>query len=227
MSSNTTSPAELSDAKKQLLARWRKGGPPAATDSIRPRPAGTRANISVDQYRIWLHHSTQADQPTYNETLSLEYRGEMDRMILQKSFDFFLGLHESWRTSFPQEGSSVFQVIEPSVDSTIAYVDLSELPAERREEEDLRVATQQAKRLFDLSAGPLFRLMLVRMAPQEHRLHLVIHHILFDGTSGRSLFVPQLAAIYASMMRGDTPSFQPGELQYADYSLWREQEVAA
>jgi amino acid adenylation domain-containing protein len=229
-SNSTGSPSlPLSDAKKTLLARRLKGihQPEQVNDRIEPRPPGTRIHASVDEYRIWLHSSMHPESPTYNEPITISYNGWMKPSVLQASLDYFLKRREIWRTNFTMERGELFQDIHPKVDVPIAFYDLSDLPPEEAKAEEVRLTTKQAIMPFRLNKDPLLRVMLVRLAPDDHRIHAVIHHIVFDGASVREAFVPELATIYAALDAGTEPQVPPRELQYGDYTLWRERQLTA
>jgi amino acid adenylation domain-containing protein len=218
---------ELSEAKRRLLAQRLKGLSGSHQDSqrIQPRPAGVKTPISADQYRIWLHASTQPDLPTYNEPITIQYQGNLDLDRLETSFNRFLQRHEAWRTSFSVHQEEVLQVIHPDLHIKLERVDLSDLPEMQREVEAKRLATEQAIRPISLTDAPLFRVLVVQLAADDHRLHLVLHHIIFDGISLQRTFIPELAAIYAGLESGIEPALAERTLQYCDYALWRQQEI--
>src|SRR5262249_55511975 len=88
------------------------------------------------------------------------------------------------------------------------------------EAEALRRAAAEARRPFDLARGPLLRVTLLRLAPQEHLVVVVIHHIASDGWS-IGVLNREVAALYGAYA-ADRPSPLP-ELpgQYADYAAWQ------
>lgn len=217
---------ELSQAKKLLLARGLRGlGALQNAEQIQPRPVGAKTVISVDQYRIWLHASMQPELATYNEPITIRYRGTFDLAILKASLDYFLKRHEAWRTSFEVQQEEVLQVVHDEVHVAVASVDLTHLPVEEREREAEMLATRQALDPIDISKVPLFRALTVRVAEDDHRLYLVLHHIVFDGLSIRETFIPELATIYAALQLGVEPSLPVRTLQYCDYSVWRQEHA--
>jgi amino acid adenylation domain-containing protein len=214
---------DLSAAKRRLLQQRIEGlAPEAGFDSIRPRPAGAKAPLSVEQRRVWLHASQQPDVPVYNEPFTIIRLGSCDPRILEESINEVLRRHEIWRTSFSPEGE---QVVHRNVHLSLPLVDLSQLAQAEREAEALRIATVDARTPIPLEAVPLFRAHVVRMKADEHRLYLTLHHIIFDAISISRIFLPELSAIYACLEQGKPCPLPPPELQYGDYALWRERHL--
>ncbi len=188
-------------------------------ERIRPRPAGIPVPLSAEQRGIWLHASQQPDLPIYNEPFTIHRRGSFDLGNLEASINEILRRHEAWRTSFSPEGE---QVIHDSARVTLPFFDLSGLPQAEREAEVMRIATEDARKPIPLHALPLFRGLVACMQPDEHRLYLTFHHLVFDAISIYRVFMPELSAIYASLERGESSLLPPPALQYGDYAIWRE-----
>jgi amino acid adenylation domain-containing protein len=214
---------ELSEAKRRLLQQYLRGmAQQRENEQIRPRSAGATVPLSAEQRRIWLHASHQPDLPIYNEPFTIHRYGSFDLGILEASMNEVLRRHEAWRTSFSREGA---EVIHHTVRATLPLLDLSGLPEAQREAEALRIATEDAQKPIPLHAVPLFRARVVRMKPDEHRLYLTFHHIVFDAISVSRIFVPELSAIYASLEQAKPSPLPPPALQYGDYAVWRERQV--
>jgi amino acid adenylation domain-containing protein len=78
-----------------------------------------------------------------------------------------------------------------------------------------------------LAQAPLLRAKIVRLAPDKHRLYLTLHHIIFDGVSIYRLVVPELCRLYAAYANGQEPDLPEPPLQYGDYAVWRESQLAS
>ena len=215
----------MSDAKRRLLEqRLRGASAQASADPVVPRPPGAKVPLSAEQRRVWLHASQQPDLAIYNEPFTVRRYGSFNLKVLEASLNEILGRHEAWRTSFSAQGE---EVIHPFVRVTLPFLDLSGLPEAQRESEALRLATADAQNPIPLDAVPLFRARVVRIKPDEHRLYLTFHHIVFDGVSIARIFTPELTAIYAAFEKGEPSPLPEPALQYADYSLWRERHLAS
>ncbi|HEV2727188.1 MAG TPA: amino acid adenylation domain-containing protein, partial [Solirubrobacterales bacterium] len=78
----------------------------------------------------------------------------------------------------------------------------------------------EASRPFDLSAGPLVRARLLRLAEEEHVLLVTMHHIVSDGWS-MTVLVGELTTLYAAYARGEESPLEELPVQYADYAVWQ------
>ena len=103
-------------------------------------------------------------------------------------------------------------------------VDLAKLPLDQAEARARELLSQAAQEPFDLSHGPLLRLILLRLAQDDHVLLLNIHHIVVDGWS-LGIFIRELALLYEAYLAGRSSPLPPLPFQYADYALWQREEI--
>src|SRR5205823_10497072 len=75
-------------------------------------------------------------------------------------------------------------------------------------------------RPVELAQGPLLRTTLFKLAPQEHVLLLVIHHIIFDGRSV-GVFFHELATLYQALVSGQPTDLPDLPIQYVDFTIWQ------
>ena len=97
----------------------------------------------------------------------------------------------------------------------VPIVDLSTLPAERREAHVSEWIDAERRQPFDLVEGPLVRARLLRLDEHMHHLSLTIHHIVTDGWSN-GIIVQELAALYSARSRGLANPL-PRPAQYSEY----------
>ncbi len=213
----------LSDTKLKLLyARLSSDSQLPEKDRVKPRAADATVPLSSEQRSIWLHALQATELPLYNEPITIHRTGSFDQSIMERAFNEILRRHEAWRTGFSSSGE---QIVHGTMHVRLPVIDLSGLAPEAREQEALRLATEDACKPFSLDQPPLFRARILRMAADEHRLYLTLHHIIFDGVSIYRILMPELAALYDAYEHGKPSPLPEIALQYGDYTLWREQHV--
>ena len=132
--------------------------------------------------------------------------------------------HETLRTVFAEVDGSPVQVIAPFDGFVLPVEDLSGLSEADREAAVGRRAGEEARRPFDLSAGPLFRAALLRLGAEDHVLLLGMHHIVSDGWS-MGVLSRELSALYAAYREGVSRRSPELAVQYADYAVWQREQL--
>ncbi len=226
---NPASPlANLTREQRALLferLRQRKERAEGATPERIPRrpPDLTPLPLSFAQERLWFIDRLQPGITAYNMPLALRIAGEVSPALLAALLGEIARRHEVLRTTFRVvAGKRVAQVIAPPAPWPLPLVDLSALPAARREREAERLAGEEAARPFHLARGPLLRATLLRLAPAEHALLLGMHHIVSDGWS-MGVLVREITRLYAAAVAGAPSPLPELEIQYADFAVWQRQ----
>jgi amino acid adenylation domain-containing protein len=221
-SDETTRRPELSPAKRALIEKRLRGksGGLAKAGAIPRRPGRGFARLSFAQQRLWFIDQLEPDNLAYNLTSVLRLKGRFNLAAFKLSAEEIVRRHESLRTNFAIRDGEPVQVIHSEIDLPLSVVDLREMPEEVREAEAVRLLTEQARVRFDLSAGPLLRVMLLRMGESHHLLLLAMHHIISDGWS-MGVLVEELSQLYASCCAGKDARLPELAIQYADFAEWQ------
>ena len=199
----------------------------ARTPPIAPRPRGAIIPITDEQRHVWLHAARCPDAPLYNEPFTILRKGPFDLQAFRDAFDEVVRRHEAWRTTFREINGEPVQVVHAEMPSHLAYVDLTGIALmEHREREALALAEADAWKPFDLAHGPLFRGRVAKLADDDHRLYLVLHHLIFDGVSINRVMMPELAAIHAAYREGRPHDLPDPSAQYGDYAVWQQDAVS-
>ena len=212
-----------SSARRQALLEKmvKKEGAALSKSGITPLPRDTdRFAASYSQQRIWFLEQLIPETPAYNVPISHRLHGELDVRALTQSLERLVSRHETLRTHFQSIDGVLYQVIDPVGRFDMTTVDLRGL-----EEPELTRAIQERvraeeRKVFDLSKGPLFTALLLRIRDDENGLVLNMHHSIADGWS-HGIILRELDTCYAAYAEGREPELEPMHLQYADYAHWQ------
>ncbi|HEY2510863.1 MAG TPA: amino acid adenylation domain-containing protein, partial [Polyangiaceae bacterium] len=186
----------------------------------RSRTEDERLPLSFAQQRLWFLDQLEPGSAGYNMPAAMRVEGPLDVESLRRAFEEIVRRHESLRTTFASRDGEPAQVVHAPAAWPLPVHDLSGLPPEAREAEARRRAAEEAARPFSLERGPLLRTTLLRLAPDEHVLLLVMHHVASDGWS-LGVLVKELEALYEAFHGGRSSPLPPLLVQYADFALWQ------
>ncbi|MFD4658624.1 non-ribosomal peptide synthase/polyketide synthase [Kitasatospora sp. NPDC058444] len=195
--------------------------PAAPTGPIPPAPRGEPLPLSSAQRRLWFLDDL-APGGTENHTgVSLRLHGALDRDALTRALHRLTARHDSLRTTVATVDGQLVQHVAEQAELPLRTEDLGALPAGERAEAIERLLTEELQRPYDLARGPLARVLLVRLAADEHLLLLAQHHIVTDGWSV-GVLTRELAALYRAEATGEPDALPAPALQYPDFAHWEQ-----
>jgi amino acid adenylation domain-containing protein len=180
--------------------------------------------LSFAQERLWFIDQLEPGSATYNIPVAWRLGGVLDPGVLERSLSEIVRRHETLRTTIAQVDSSPVQVVAPFSGFALPVEDLSGLGEADREAALRRRAGEEARRPFDLAAGPLFRAALLRLGEEDHVLLLSMHHVVSDGWSTGVLF-RELSVLYGAYLAGRESPLPELAVQYADYAVWQREQL--
>ncbi len=216
-------------AHKPALIAWceQYQAPAVAADTIMPVPRSAPLPLSFGQERLWFLDQLEGQSSAYNLSGCFWLRGAFDAALFAQALQLSMARHEILRTSFGGQADSPVQHIHPTPSLAalpLALDDYSRYDQPRQQA--LHTLRAAALAPFDLSSGPLLRLHLIQLAPDEALLLVVMHHCIADGWSMGCL-VHELTTSYQALAHGQTPQFPPLPIQYADYAAWQRSPAQA
>ncbi|MEV6007950.1 aminotransferase class III-fold pyridoxal phosphate-dependent enzyme [Streptomyces sp. NPDC051976] len=181
-------------------------------------PARARARASLAQKQLWALAQTGTDGSlAYNLSTALWLEGPVDPAALRTAVRALVARHESLRTTFSPDGETLV-VRDSDGDALDEVFEESACDSERRLTELLDA---EADRPFDLERGPVFRVRLVRTAPERHLLLLVVHHSVADGWSTTTV-LRDLFALYEAGGSAAAAALPPA-VPFRSFLDWQEE----
>jgi amino acid adenylation domain-containing protein len=211
------------DALRDSIHALREGGflpakcaaPAAAVGGLKlfpaAAPAGARSfPLTPAQRQVWVHAQLGDDASrAYNEQLAFGLRGGVDVPALRAAVGDLVRHHEALRTVFDPSGEA-----QHVLDSLSVPVEVAEPVAD---DGALRRAMEEgARRVFDLAAGPLLRVIVHSRGAERAVVQLVVHHIVADGMS-MGILRRDLETAYAARRAGTAPVL-PAAMQFGEYA---------
>src|SRR5262249_61956095 len=87
-------------------------------------------------------------------------------------------------------------------------------------EEVLQCLRKRAKEPFDMERGLIRAFLFARLGEQNYLL-IVVHHLVFDGSSV-SLLMSALSEAYIKIKQGKEPVLEPLQASYSDFVAWEQ-----
>lgn len=183
--------------------------------------------LSFTQERLWQLCQLQPETPLYNFQTSLELQGNLVPGALESAAMHVVQRHQVLQTTYGiKQGKPALSLVSPQQIAIVMH-DLSHFPKEEQEQRMRAAEIGDAQRGFDLARLPLFRLTLVRLAPDKHRLYLTMHHIISDFLS-LDLFLFELGAFYSAELTGQPSNLPALVAGYQDFArMQRKSKVRA
>ncbi|WP_326563753.1 amino acid adenylation domain-containing protein [Micromonospora peucetia] len=213
--------ADIKLHKQQLIAILTGADPD--TIARRPRPDAP-VPVAFAQRQLWFLDQLSPGNPFYNNPVAFDVVGALDVPVLTRALTEVVRRHEALRTVFALVDDEPCQVVRPAAPVALPVTDLTSLPRSERSRRADQAAEAEARAPFDLAAGPLVRGALLRLAPDEHRWLLTVHHMVADGWSV-GILIGEVAALYDAYLRGEAAPLAELPVQYPDYTLWQRRQL--
>ncbi|WP_406122405.1 amino acid adenylation domain-containing protein [Streptomyces canus] len=199
-----------------------------------PRGAGrstgwspTRYGLSPMQSGMLFHvlHDPVDVNPYVGQSVD-EFVGPLDVPRFREAWKAVVDRHTALRSSIAWEGlDEPQQVVHERVELPFAELDWRGCSEAEQQRLRKRLLTEDRARGFDLSAAPLLRFTLVRLAETRSMLIWSFHHMVLDGWSAQ-LVQTEAIAQYRAALEGDAPRLDP-PVPYARYIDWLSEQPRA
>ena len=201
------------------------GAPTTLTSKTHiPRIEGRGENgpcpLSPSQEQLWFLNQLAPESPVYNVVDLIPLGPRYEAEALRKTFKELVRRHEALRTSFCYTTTEPTQLVLPTANVVISELDLTSLSEQQQQLEWARLVHEEGRQPFDLSRVPLFRGTVVHWSPTDHKLLLVLHHIIADEWS-MELVRKEVHEIYPAILEGASPKLPELPIQFVDFANWQ------
>ena len=190
-------------------------------ESMSLKPVSRTINIplSYSQQRLWILDQLERTS-AYNNCIAFNVIGSLHVAALEDSFNEIIRRHEILRTNFVSIEGQAYQIIRPKMAISLNKISFQHLSKGEQLFEIEKFASEKALQVFDIEKDPLMRVILIQLAPNEHVLIFIIHHIISDGWS-MSVLTHELISLYEAFIKNKPSPLKELEIQYADFAVWQ------
>jgi len=176
--------------------------------------------LSFSQERLWFLNQLNPASSSYHVPRAIRLRGRLPLAVMKATWGEVVRRHEILRTRFPTRGGRPVQEIGVPRAVPLPVVDLARLGAAAAAVRARRLIHREGRRPFDLEHGPLLRLLLFRLGPEDHVLLLTEHHLVHDGWT-EGVLLRDFQVIYSAFSEGRPSPLPELPIQYADFACWQ------
>jgi amino acid adenylation domain-containing protein len=187
---------------------------------LRRAPRSGNPRLSFLQESLWFLDQMEPGSTAYSMPEAFRLTGPLEVEAFRRAVEELVRRHEALRTTFSMVDGEPVQVIAPEGNCHVPLVDLSDIAEGQREAAARERAEQDAATPFDLAAGPLLRVSLLKLRQDDYVLLLNMHHIISDGWS-KVILAEELSVLYDAFLKGKPSPLPKLDFQYADYAQWQ------
>lgn len=208
------------ERRARFLARLREQVEAAARRGPKPRGDTGPVPLSHAQETLRFLDRPAPDGPVAGMPLCLHLRGDLDARALRSALAAVVARHDALRTVIVEREGGPMQVVVPEVPVELPLVEADGDDHEQRLAAARALVERRSGEPFDLTRTPVWRAVLIRVAPDDHLFLLDVPHIVCDSWS-RDVLARELSECYRSVRDGDAPRLPDLPVQYPDYAVWQ------
>jgi hypothetical protein len=160
------------------------------------------------------------------QVFAIRLSGPLNAELLSASFEQLIRRHESLRARIIINSQGSYQFVDEF--GGCEHIEIIRVPGDPESDPAAaqRVVETLARQKWDLSAGPLFEVKLLKWSDSEHLLFWAINHFISDGWSMSRIF-RELWLVYGDLLEGLPPSKSTAAGQLSEYRAWQLQAYKA
>ena len=188
----------------------------------RARQSDSTFPLSSGQEGLWFLYRSAPESTAYNIAFPFRICSAVDASAMRRAFQALMARHPLLRATFGECDGSPVQTVHGHCEAAFEVINASAWP---RHAIVSRIA-EFHRTPIDLELGPVMRMHLFTLGPEEHILLPCLHHIVHDGWA-LWMILDELGALYAAET-GETPADLPPQRRtYASYVEWQQNMLAS
>jgi amino acid adenylation domain-containing protein len=213
--------------KKLLQKRASKKGNEFRTFPKMPLNEQSKYPLSKAQERLWFLQELNHNNGLYNIAVQafINFDSPLKLHLLNKSLNSIIASYHALRTTFHFD-KKPYQKIHKNFEYAINFVDIQDLPKEKRIEKVEEIAIQEVNTSIEISKLPLFRLKIIRCEKLKYFFSFTPNHIITDGWSNAT-FIKELFGRYQQLLDEDKIETKEIPFQYIDYVRWEQEWLSS
>ncbi|PEW56344.1 non-ribosomal peptide synthetase [Bacillus cereus] len=160
-------------------------------------------DATVGQEALWIAHQMEIEKGMNNEPIIIKLKGKVQIEVLKKALTVIVQSHPALRTIFKKRDEKIKQLIQKNVEFDIPIKDLTAFKNTEQKSIFENFLESIVNEKFSLEEGPLFKFHIIKFSEDTFILHLMFHHIIYDGWS-LGVFIRQLSNTYGELLQGKT-----------------------
>lgn len=160
-------------------------------------------DATVGQEALWIAHQMEIEKGMNNEPIIIKLKGKLQIEVLKKALTVIVQSHPALRTIFKKRDEKIKQLIQKNVEFDIPIKDLIAFKNTEQKSILKNFLESIVNEKFSLEEGPLFKFHIIKFSEDTFILHLMFHHIIYDGWS-LGVFIRQLSNTYGELLQGKT-----------------------
>ena len=173
--------------------------------------------LSSSQLRLWFLGKLQ-NTPAYNLATEFEIKGPFKKDCALRALDAVVERHDAFRTTIEESINGPSIRVHKRLNFKFDWLDFSN--DDCSEQTWINEIRSRSLKAYNLSTGPLLRIVLIRLKPNHHIMSVMAHHIISDGWS-MGVFLRDFSHFYECFLNSTQPSLPQLPFRFADYANWQ------
>ena len=180
-------------------------------------------NLTSMQQGMLLHDRLNKNDDAYIEQSMFVVKGNLDKDVLEKTFNKIISRYDVFRTAFVDQGvQEPIQLVLKDCHIDIIYEDISKLSDMEKEIYIKKFEENDRKKKFNLLKAPLTRVSILKLSEDTFNVVWSFHHIIMDGWC-MGILIDEIFKIYNSLINGEEIELER-TYPYSDYINWLDKQ---